>query len=400
MGAMGMSRAGDRTRERRQRGWGTALAALRLALPLIAGVAWWLAAMPASGQHKAPEIGSAVSRSGEGAPWPRADLAGRKQLLIVGATSLQGITDAVIKHLAGVYVLPQPITQFEGTRVGIAAFCAGIGPEYPDIVAAADRMSRGEFETCVENKVLDVIEVAIGDSAVVVVTKKGDQLLNLTPRMAYYGLAEKIPNKGEFRVNQNKTWKETDKDAPELPIQVFIPAIGSGTRSFFDDRFMQGGCRHVKEIDAIFAVADRVPLCITLRDDGPVRQVPEEEIVDALVKAPRGALAVIAWTVYLKNRDKLDVLPIDGILPSHVNIDDDSYAMTARLRYYFKRAHMMEKSGGRGVVEGIGEFMDEIVKDEAFGEGGYLEAVGMVALDDGERQTEKKIVRRLKRFQP
>jgi phosphate transport system substrate-binding protein len=218
--------------------------------------------------------------------------------------------------------------------------------------------------------------------------------------MAYYGLAEKIPIKGEFEVNHNKTWKETEKDAPELAIHVLIPATGWGTRSFFDDRFMQGGCRHVKEIDAIFAAADRVPLCITPRDDGPVSEIPEEKIVEALIKAPRGALAVIPWTVYLQNLDKLDALPIDGVVPTHKNIDDDSYAMTSRLRYYFKRAHMMEKSGGRGVVEGIGEFMDEIVKNEASGEDGYLEDVGMVALSDEERQVQKKIVRRLKRFVP
>jgi phosphate transport system substrate-binding protein len=111
-------------------------------------------------------------------------------------------------------------------------------------------------------------------------------------------------------------------------------------------------------------------------------------------------LAVIAWTVYVQNRDKLDALPIDGVLPSHTNIDNDSYVMTNRLRYYFKRAHMMEKSGGRGVVEGIGEFMDEIVKEHAAGEGGYMEAIGMVPLDEEELQTQKKVVRRLKRFQP
>jgi phosphate transport system substrate-binding protein len=386
--------------EPRFAGGGVAFAALRLALPLVVGVAWWLAAIPASGQHKAPEIGSAVPRTGKSAPRPLTDLARRKQLLIVGSTSLEGITDAVIKHLAELYVLPQPITQLAGTRVGIAAFCAGIGSEYPDIAAASDRMYRAEFDTCVENNVLDVIEVEIGDSAVVVVAKKGDPVFNLTPRMAYYGMAEKIPVKGDFEVNHNKTWNDTDKDAPEVPIQVIIPAMGSGTRSFFNDRFMQGGCRHVKEIDAIFAAADRVPLCISPRDDGPVSEVPELGIVDALAKAPPGALAVIAWTVYLQNRDKLEVLPIDGVLPSHLNIDDDSYAMTGRLRYYFKRAHMMEKSGGRGVVEGIGEFMDEIVKDHASGEGGYMEDAGMVALDEGERQIQKKIVRRLKRFQP
>ena len=111
-------------------------------------------------------------------------------------------------------------------------------------------------------------------------------------------------------------------------------------------------------------------------------------------------MAVIGWTVYVENRDKLDALPVNGVLPSHENIDDDSYTMTSTLRYYFKRAHMREKFGGQGVVEGIWEFMDEIVKDEASGEGGYLEKVGMVALGEQDQQVQKKIVRRLKRFEP
>jgi phosphate transport system substrate-binding protein len=401
MGAMGMTMPVDRTQERRFRGGCVALAGLRLALSVIAGVAWWLAAMPASAQNQQPEARpGAASRTGEAAPPPSGDLAERNQLLIVGSTALDGINEAIIKHLSDAYVMPKPITRLDGTRAGIAAFCAGIGPQYPDIVAATDRLSRAEFETCVENKVLDVIEVDIGYSAVVVVTKKGDQVFNLTPRMVYYGLAEDIPIKGEFKTNENKSWNETDKDAADRPIQVIIPAKGSGTRSFFDDNFMQGGCRHVKEIDAIFAAAERVPLCIRVRDDGPVSEVAEEQVVDALIKAPRGTLAVVGWTVYLENNNKLETLPVKGVQPSHENIDNDSYAMSSTLRYYVKRAHMRGKYGGQGVVQGIREFIDEIVKDEASAEGGYLEKVGMVALGEQDRQVQKKIVRRLKRFEP
>jgi phosphate transport system substrate-binding protein len=389
VGEMGMTMPADRTRGLRlPRGCG-ARTTRRFALAVLAGLAWWLAAPPASAQQNQPDTGSDAAAD-----------AGREGLLIVGSTTLQAITDAILHRLDEAYVLPKPITRLEGTSAGFAAFCAGIGPKYADIVAASDRMGRGEFEVCTENKVLDIIEVEIGDSAVVVVTKKGDQVFNLTPRMVYFGLAENIPIKGEFKANPNKTWKDADKDAPELPIQFIIPAKGSGTRSFFDDNFMQGGCRHVKELDAIFAATDRVPLCITQRDDGPVEEVNEDQAVDSLLKAPPGALAVIGWPVYLKNRDKLELLPINGVLPSHENIDDDSYVMTARLRYYFKRAHMRGKFGGQGVVEGIWEFMDEIVKDEASGEGGYLEKVGMVALDDDDRLAQKKVVRRLKRFQP
>jgi len=362
---------------------------------VIAVLGWSLAAMPASAQPKQAGAGSGA----DAAP-ANVDLVGRKQLLIVGSTTLEGVTDAVIRRLAEAYVLPQPTKRFAGTRVGIKAFCAGIGLEYPDIVAATDYMDRGEFENCIGNKVLDIIEVEIGYSAVVVVTKKGDRVFNLTPRMAYTGLAEEIPINGEFQVNQRKSWNEIDKDAPDLPIHVILPAKGSGTRSFFDDAFMQGGCRHVKEIDAIFAAAERVPRCITPRDDGPVSEVDEGQVVDALMKAPSGTLAVVGWLVYLENRDKLDPLPINGIMPSHENISNDSYDMSTTLRYYFKRAHMEGKLGGKGVVEGIPEFMAEIVSDAASSEGGYLEKLGLVALGSQDRRKQQSIVRRLKRFQP
>ncbi len=369
------------------------LAALGVGLPAIAGLAWWLAAMPAAAQPTQGEsAAAAVPASG--------DLTGRKQLLIVGPTVMKRLTDAVIKRLSAAYVLPPPIERFDTRKAAIAAFCAGVGPQYPDIIAATDRMDPAEFATCTENDVLDIIEVEFGDSALVAVTKKGDPVFNLTPRMVYYGLAEETPINGEFKRNKRQTWNETDKKAPNLPIGVIVPAESSGTHRFFDDDFMEGGCRHVKEIDAIFAAAERVPRCITLRDNGPVKAVAEDQVVDALMKAPPGTLAFVGWLTYVDNQDKLDTLPVDGVRPTHENIADDSYPMNERLRYYFKRAHMEGSLGGSGVVEGIPEFMAELVSDKAAGEGGYLEKVGLVALEPEERRQQQDIVRRLKRFQP
>src|SRR4029077_3979680 len=71
-----------------------ALAAFGLLMPVIAGLAGWLAATPASAQPKQPEAGAAAA-----APPESVDLANRKQLLIVGSTSMKGITDAVVEHL-------------------------------------------------------------------------------------------------------------------------------------------------------------------------------------------------------------------------------------------------------------------------------------------------------------
>jgi len=370
-----------------------ALAALGLSIPAIAALALWLAAMPAAAQSTQPEASA-------GTPPASATPVERKQLLIVGSPLMETLTDAVIESLSAAYVLPPPIKQFEGKTLGIKAFCGGVGPEFPDILATTDRMDRGEFEACLANNVLDVIEVEIGDSALVVVTKKGDRVFNLTPRMVYTALAEEVPSNGEFKVNEKKSWNEIDKEAPDVPIRVILPAEGAGTRRFFDDGLMQGGCRHVKEIDAIFAAAERVPKCITPRDDGPISEVEEAQVASAVLKAPPGTLAFVGWLAYLANKDKLDTLPINGVAPTHENIADDAYPLNQRLRYYFKRAHMREKFGGQGFVRGVREFMLEIVKDDASGEGGYLEKLGLVALEPEERRQAQNVVRRLKRFQP
>lgn len=383
-----------------------------------AAVVCGLLAVPAAAQSEKSQ-----PPAGESATPPSANLTERNEMLIVGSTSMKAITDAVLERLNRDYQMPHPIERFTGTRAGLTEFCAGIGPKFPDIAAASDRMDSAEFDSCAGNQVLDVIEVLIGQSAVVVVTKKGESGFNVTPRMIYYAVAEDVPLKGEFIPNPYKSWKEADtaakeadkavraaalaaneahKGVPDLPIQILIPAKGSGTRGAFDDDFMQGGCRHVKEIDAIFAAADRVPRCIAVRDDGRVTQIAEpfeSKMLATLANSAPGTLAILPWEVYLANRDKLVALPVNGILPTHENISDYTYGVATTLRYYFKRAHMRDDAG-RGVVRGIREFMAEILTDEASAESGYFEKLGVVALSPEERAKQSTIVRRLKRFAP
>jgi phosphate transport system substrate-binding protein len=60
----------------------------------------------------------------------------------------------------------------------------------------------------------------------------------------------------------------------------------------------------------------------------------------------------------------------------------------------------MRNDAGRGVVRGIREFMAEVVSDEASGEGGYFEKLGVIALSPEDRLKQNTIVRRLKRYEP
>src|SRR5882724_11957472 len=85
---------------------------------------------------------------------PTASITEREQLVIVGSSTVEPYARAAVAALQRNYDLPQPIIDVFGTTDGIKRFCAGIGPEYPDIAAASRVMQKGEFDTCLENGIL------------------------------------------------------------------------------------------------------------------------------------------------------------------------------------------------------------------------------------------------------
>jgi phosphate transport system substrate-binding protein len=226
--------------------------------------------------------------------------------------------------------------------------------------------------------------------------------------MFYLGLAAEIPVEGDFVANPYRSWNDVAKDAPNLPIHAIVEKEG-GERDYFNDNFLEGGCRHLKAIDAIFAASDRVEKCITLRSDGYITEIPlapagtghhddaHERLFDEIEKAPQGTVAVFLRPHYWINRDKLELLPVAGVLPDIRNISNMTYAMTADLRFYFKRAHMRNNEG-QGVVRGIREFMQFITREKAAGEGGAFERMGLIALPDEDRAAMRRTVRTLRRF--
>ncbi|MBI1774058.1 MAG: substrate-binding domain-containing protein [Proteobacteria bacterium] len=331
---------------------------------------------------------------------PTANITVRPELFIVGSSTMKGYVDVTAAALQRDYDVPAPKVSFKGSKTGIAEFCAGIGPDYPDIAVSSRGMHKSEFDRCNENGILDIIEIKIGLSAYYVATKKGNPVFNVTPRMFYYALAEQLPKQGEFDDNPNQTWRQTDKSAPDLPIRVILPEQASGTRNTFDGLFMQAGCRHIKEIDLIYAADDRVPKCITLRADGVVTEVAEPygtKMVELLQQSAPGTIAVMTNEVYIAFRDVLELLPVNGVLPSDAAIERFDYDMATPDFFYFKRAHM-RNNAGQGVVRGIREFMAELTHEELMSHGGAFTKLGLVALSPAAQEAERSKVRTLKRF--
>jgi phosphate transport system substrate-binding protein len=339
---------------------------------------------------------------------PAKSMVARDQMVIVGSQAMAAYVDVVVAALERQYIMPAPREAYQAPQLGFKLFCGGIGPDFPDIVAAVREMRKSELDSCAEHGVGDIIEIKIARSAVVVVTEKGNPVFNVTPRMFYLGLAAQVPSDGNFVPNPYRSWNDVAHGAPDLPIRAIVEQEG-GERDYFNDNFLQGGCRHLKAIDAIFAAAARVEKCTILRGEGYLAEIPpgpaggdhhddvDKRLLEAIETAPAGTLAVFLWPHYWMNRDKLDLLPVAGLLPDSRNIRDMTYAMTTDLRFYIKRAHMRNNEG-QGVVRGLREFMNYVTSEPVAAEGGIFEQMGLVALPGDERAEMRRNARTLRRF--
>ena len=363
-------------------------------------IAYVVGGLVAAGGLFYPSVGNVVPPpgnvlpppdAGESAQPPTVDNSMRRSMHIVGSSTMQEtLTPEVVRVMAENYAMVRPIIEPTGTTEGIRRFCAGVGTDYPDIVAASRIIRKGELNTCRRNKVFDVIEVRVGYQPILVVTKRGDPVYHVTPRMFYLALAAELPDGSDFKPNTFQHWRSVEEQAPpDVPISIIIPDEASGSRSFFDDHFLQGGCRDFPGISRIYAAAERVPRCIRLREDevSPgvkrVRELPEpyvDKLMDAFAASPRGTLAIVGELAYLRFKTQLDVLPVNGVLPTTWNVQNYRYEMVSSPRYYVKRAHMRNKSGG-GVVRGLREFMRVLSRAEMIGPGDIFDDLGFVPLD-------------------
>ena len=74
----------------------------------------------------------------------------RDQIRIVGSSTVYPFTTAVAEQF-GKAGGKTPVVESTGTGGGFKLFCAGAGPENPDITNASRRMKKGELEGCQKN---------------------------------------------------------------------------------------------------------------------------------------------------------------------------------------------------------------------------------------------------------
>lgn len=356
--------------------------------------------------------------------------AARQHVHVVGSSTMAGLTEAFADEFAKNRGVLRPVVEKVGSREGIRLFCAGIGLDFPDIVAAARRMTKSEFTACMDNRIVDIIEVPVGYDALVVVTEKGDPItrpryegdppVSLQPRHVYLALAAEVPRRfvltanvsrevvmaaardqGEdFIANPFTRWAEIDARLPNVPIRVRGPEIGSGTRDFIHDAFMEAGCRYFRPIRDIYGAADRVRQCTTMRGAPYFEEVKEPfatRVIDMVLDDQEGTVGFVPYDVYDAYKDRIVQLPVMGMVASHEIVASGEYPLRRRMYYYVKRAHM-RNAEGVGVVRGLREFMADVTSEQIAGPDGLLDKIGLVPMGPAEREKARRDVATLRRL--
>jgi len=305
----------------------------------------------------------------------------RDQLRIVGSSTVYPFTTAVAEQFGKTGKFKTPVVESTGTGGGMKLFCAGIGPEHPDLTNASRRIKSSEVEMCAKNGVADIVEMKIGYDGIALANSKKSKKVAFTRAQVFLALAKDVPQGGKLVPNPYTMWNQIDPSLPAVKIEVLGPPPTSGTRDSFNEMMMEGGCNQLPEIKALNLdkkVHDKV--CQTIREDGGYVEAGENDnlIVQKLDANPN-AFGAFGYSYLDQNSDKIQGNLIDGIDPTFDTIATAKYPVSRAMFVYAKKAHV-------GQIPGVKEFLAEYTAEKAWGKTGYLSDKGLIPMVDAERK--------------
>ena len=311
--------------------------------------------------------------------------AARDYISIVGSSTVYPFATVVAEKVGKAKGIKTPKIESTGTGGGMKLFCNGIGVEHPDVSNASRRIKQSEFDTCQKNGVKEIVEMKVGYDGIVLANSKSAPLTKLSRKDIYLALSKEVPDPagGEKMVaNPYKTWKDVNKDLPDVKIEVLGPPPTSGTRDAFVELVMEVGCKSFDFIKAMekdnkdgFKKA-----CMTVREDGAYVEAGENDnLIVQKLAANKNAYGIFGFSFLEENTDKIQGSEVEGHAPTFEKIASGAYTVSRPLFFYVKKAHV-------DVIPGIREYLAEFTSEKAWGQDGYLAERGMIPMPDAERK--------------
>ena len=247
-----------------------------------------------------------------------------------------------------------PIIESTGTGAGFALFCQGVGPQTPDIANASRRIKPSEFADCQANGVTDIVEIQVGLDGIAFASAKNGITMNLTPEIIYRALAAR-----PFGQEQTaQTWSDVDPSLPDQRILAYGPPATSGTRDALKELVLEVGCaanpamEQLEESDA--DEHDRI--CTELRADGAyVEQGEQDNLIVQKIESNPQAIGIFGYSYLEENLDRLQDLPVNGVMATYDNIASFKYLGARAALYLCEKGACRRHSRLEGVRGGLGQ---------------------------------------------
>lgn len=223
-------------------------------------------------------------------------------IVIDGSSTVYPITEIVAEEFT--YENPEvKITVAEsGTGGGMKKFVEG----EIDIVNASRKIKDSELEQAKANGI-DVLELVVANDGIsVVVNSENDFATDLTKEELSHIFRSENPA---------KYWSDVREGFPNELIKVYTPGTASGTFEFFTE-VINDEAKSQRE-DAILSEDDNVL----------VKGVSEDKY----------SIGYFGYSYYEANKDKINLVSIDGIAPSSETINDGTYLLSRPLFIYFNK---------------------------------------------------------------
>lgn len=287
----------------------------------------------------------------------------RDTIVITGSSTVYPFSTVVAEEF-GRNGYNTPVVESTGSGGGMKIFCQGIGVGTPDITNASRQIKSSEVELCASNGVTP-IEYMIGYDGIVIGQSKEAVQFPLTKETIFEAVSLNVYRDGKFVPNPNKKWSDIDSSLPDLKIDIMVPPPTSGTRDAFVELVLHDYCKSLG-----LSKDDYKLNCSAVREDGQVVEMGENDnLILSKLQGDETRLGIFGFSFLDQNRDKVQGLSVEGVMPEFETIADGSYSVSRSLFFYVKKEHL-------GVVPNIEEYVE--LFEELSQPGEYLSDIGLI----------------------
>ncbi|MEG8098943.1 PstS family phosphate ABC transporter substrate-binding protein [Candidatus Liberibacter brunswickensis] len=310
----------------------------------------------------------------------------RNRIKIAGSATLFPYSKIIAENFSEYFPeFKTPFVESGGSSVGIKEFCQGSSDDTIDIVNSSRKITKGELKECKKNGVFDIQEVTIGYDGILLVSDRNMVNISLTIEDLYKALASHLILNNNVVLNPFKKWSEIRCGLPEVRIAIYVPSEKHGTREVIEQKVLKEGCVRSGNFSIMRDVLkyndnQLNAACMSIRHDGVAVEVDGDYAETlARIEVSKNVFGFLGLSFYKNNTDVLNLIAIDGIVPSVDTILSGLYPISRPLLFYVKKQHFKN-------VLGLKEYVEFSVSDEMMDPDYQLIRYGLIPIPDKDRK--------------